>query len=397
MPGVATDLLHGLAAQGHRVEALFGGWEHELPPKVADQENLTFFWSGTNWRWGGWYNRTRITMFVSGLIARGLASLRLRREVARRHRADPFDVVYQFGHIETLALPAGVRRHVPLVIHPEVHTRGELRSMIAERKLARRSEPAHTLVIAGSVMWLRSFVQRFWIRRANLVICISRVFRGYLIADYGVAPERTVVVPNPVRLTRFSDVDLNRPLGQPPAILVLGRIAVRKGLEDVIALAELLLERGVQARIRIIGRASLWSNYIPLLAELPENAEFLGSMPPDEVPGELSRSDVLLQASKYEPFGLTVAEALAAGVTVVATTEVGAAEGVSRSVLAAVAPGDVEGMFAATEELIGRLAESPAETREAAHAEAERLFAPDIVCEHVAAALEQAVTSFGRR
>ena len=397
VPGVATDLLRGLAAQGHRVDALFGGWEHELPAPIADQENLSFFWSGTNWRWGAWYNRSRITMFVSGLIARGLASLRLRREVARRHRADPFDVVYQFGHIETLALPASVRREVPLVIHPEVHMTGELRSMIAERQLALRSEPAHTLLIAGSVMWLRSLVQRFWIRRANLVICISRVFRQYLIDDYGVAPERTVVVPNPVRLRRFTDVDLNRPLGQPPAILVLGRIAVRKGLEDVIAVAELLLERGVEARIRIIGRASLWSNYMPLLAELPENTEFHKALPAGEVPAELARSDVLLQASKYEPFGLTVAEALAAGVTVVATTEVGAAEGVNPSVLTTVPPGDVEGMLAATEELIARLAESPAETRQAAHAEAERLFAPDLVCEQIAAALQQAVTAFGRR
>ncbi len=379
------------------MEALFGGWEYELPPPLADQENLTFFWSGTKWRWGGWYSRTRITMFVSGMIARGLAAVRLRREVARRHRAEPFDVVYQFGYIETLALPASVRREVPLVIHPEVHMTGELRSMIAERQLALRSDRAHTLVIAGSVMWLRSIVQRFSIRRANLVICISRVFREYLIADYGVARERTVVVPNPVRLRRFSDVDLTRPVGQPPAILVLGRIAVRKGLEDVIALAELLLERGVEARIRIIGRPSLWSNYIPLLAELPENAEYLKALPAGEVPGELASSDVLVQASKYEPFGLTVAEALAAGVTVVATTEVGAAEGVSRSVLTVVRPGDVEGMLAATEDLIARLAESPAEIRHAARAEAERLFAPDLVCEQVAAALHQAVAAFGRR
>ncbi|HTY95988.1 MAG TPA: glycosyltransferase family 4 protein [Solirubrobacteraceae bacterium] len=396
VPGVATDLLQGLATQGHRVEALFGGWEHELPAPVADQENLTFFWSGTNWRWGAWYNRNRISMFVSGLVARGLASLRLRREVARRHRADPFDVVYQFGFIETLALPASVRREVPLVIHPEVHMTGELRSMIAERELALRSDRAHTLVIAGSVMWLRSLVQRLSIRRANVVVCISRVFRQYLIDDYGVRPERTVVVPNPVRLRRFADLDLTRPLGDPPAILVLGRIAVRKGLEDVIALAELMLERGVQARIRIIGRASLWSNYLPLLADLPENAEYLDPLPAGEVPGELGRSDVLLQASKYEPFGLTVAEALAAGVTVVATTEVGAAEGVSGSVLTTVRPGDVEGMLAATEELITRLAESPAETRQAAHAEAERLFAPDLVCDQIVAALRRAVETFGR-
>jgi len=43
--------------------------------------------------------------------------------------------------------------------------------------------------------------------------------------------------------------------------------------------------------------------------------------------GELKRSDMLILASKSEPFGLTVAEALAAGVPVIATSEVGATEG----------------------------------------------------------------------
>jgi len=55
-----------------------------------------------------------------------------------------------------------------------------------------------------------------------------------------------------------------------------------------------------------------------------------------------------------------------------------------------VRPGDVEDMLAATEALIERLAESAGEVRRAARAEAERLFAPEIGCEQVAAALRRA-------
>ena len=113
VPGVATDLLHGLAQRGHRVECIFAGEPHELPERLDGLENLSIVWSGLGWRWSGWYTKTRIGAFVSGLLARGFASLRLRREVARRHRRDPFDVVYQFSSIETLSLPASVRRAGP--------------------------------------------------------------------------------------------------------------------------------------------------------------------------------------------------------------------------------------------------------------------------------------------
>ena len=98
-----------------------------------------------------------------------------------------------------------------------------------------------------------------------------------------------------------------------------------------------------------------------------------------------------MQASKYEPFGLTVAEALAAGMPVVATSEVGASEGVAATVLARVRPGDVQGMASAIAEMLERLTASPHELREAAHAEAAALFASERVCERISRALEALV------
>ncbi len=115
--------------------------------------------------------------------------------------------------------------------------------------------------------------------------------------------------------------------------------------------------------------------------------EYVGHVEADAVPGELARSDMLLQASKYEAFALTVAEALAAGVPVVATTEVGAIEQVDRAVAAATAPGDVEGMAAAIIAMLERLRADPAGTRARARAEAERLFSPKVVCEQISSAL----------
>jgi len=391
-PGVATEMLRGLARRGHRIDCFLPGSGHPLPARLDGVENLTFNWGTSEWRWSSWYNRTRIGAFVSGLLNRGFASLRLRRQVLRRHRETPYDVIYQFNNIESLAMPSRLKGRVPLVIQPGTHAMGELRFLISEWRLSLRCQPPQTLAIAVAVLSARALVQRATIGRARLLVCISGVFRDHMVRDYGFPLERTVVVPNPVQLGRFAGADLAREIGAPPTILVLGRVAVRKGVEDVVAVARALLERGIDVRIRIIGRTSLFSDYTKLLEDLPpENSEFLGSIPPTEVPAMLAHSDLLLQASKYEPFGLTVGEALAAGVLVVATTEVGAIEGVDSSVGASVRPGDVEGMVAAIVAMLDSLRARPAELRAKARAEAERLFAPELVCEQISAALERIV------
>ncbi len=225
-------------------------------------------------------------------------------------------------------------------------------------------------------------------RDARLLICISSVFRDHIVRDYRFPLQRTTVIPNPVRLQRFERCDMHRGLQTPPTVLVLGRISVRKGVEHVIATARLLRDRGLDVRIRVVGGPSLWSDYTKLLDDLPqENSEFVGRIPPPDIPAELGRSDLLLQASKYEPFGLTVAEALAAGVPVVATSEVGAIEEVDRAVADVVEPGDVEGFADAIAGALGRLERDSGAVRELAHSEAVRLFAPARVCEQISAAL----------
>ena len=400
--GVAAELLLGLSRRGHRIDCFFPAAEDQANVLIAGDEriafgegnlafgeNVTFVWGTSRWQWGRWYSRGKVAAFVSGMFARALASVRLRRELARRHRHEPYDLVYQFSNIETPGVPARLVRSVPLVIHPETHIAGELRWMWAERRLALRAQSAGTVALVGAVSLFRSLVQYRSIRRAALLVCISSVFRDHLVHDYRFPRQRTVVVPNPLRTDRFAG--LQPQPRQPPVVLVLGRISVRKGIEDVLAAARLLAERGVAAKVRVIGGPSLFSDYTALLDELPANAEYVGHVASAEVAGELARSSVLLQAAKYEPFGLTVAEALAAGVPVVGTTEVGAIEGVDRAVAAEVPPGDVEAMAAAVAAMLANVAREGERLHALARAEATRLFAPETVCGQISDALERLV------
>lgn len=389
--GVAFELLHGLASIGHRIDCFSSSTGQDLPERLLENENVSFIWGTNAWQWNRWYSHTRLSAFASGLVARGLGSVRLRREIARRHAQEPYDLIYQFSDIESLAVPSGIARTVPLVIHPETHVAGELRCLIAERRLSLRCQSRYKFATVAAIMLLRVLVQRVRIHRASLLVCISGVFRDHLVADYGFPRKDTIVVPNPVRLERFTNVQ-EKNLAKPATVLVLGRIAVRKGVEDVVDVAKMLLARGVNVRLRVVGGPSLWSDYTKLLEDLPaENAVYAGPVPAPEIPAELASADMLLQASRYEPFALTVAEALAAGLPVVASTEVGAIEGVDRSVIAEFAPGDVAGMATAIATMLDRLERSPADIRSVARGEAERLFAPEVVCGKISRALEQLV------
>jgi len=389
-PGVVTELLDGLSRLGHEIDCFFPGVGVKVPEHLAERENLNFIWGTSEWRWDRWYSRTKITSFATGLLSRAVASVRLQQEIARRHRERPYDLIYQNQTIESLGVPASVVRTIPLVIRPDSHMAGELRCLLAERDLAFRSQPRYVFFVVAAIMAFRALIQKIRIKRASLLIAISSVFRDHIVHDYRFPLEKTVVVTNPVRLDRFEVAD--RPPGEPPLVLVPTRVSVRKGIEDVIAVSRLLHERGVDARIRVIGGPSTWSDYTKLLEDLPgENAEYGGRIPPGKMAEELAAADVVLLASKYDPCPMSVLEALAAGVPVVATSEVGSIEDVDRAVVGEVAVGDVPAMASAIEDMLARVKADAARLRAIARAEAERRFARDVVCGQISDALERLV------
>jgi glycosyltransferase involved in cell wall biosynthesis len=389
-----TDLLDGLARRGHEIDCFFPSAAREVPPRLLERENLAFIWGTSQWRWNKWYSRTQIAAFASGLLFRAVAAIRLRREIVRRHQQQPYDLIYQNQTIESLGVPTRLTHSIPLVIRPDSHTAGELRWLIKEWRLAFRCQPRYIFFVVAAIMSFRTVVQAIKLRRASLLICISTVFRDHIVHDYRFPVEKTFVTTNPLRLDQFTKTD--RPPSDPPIILVPTRVSLRKGLEDVVKVARTLLERGIDVRIRVVGGPSIWSDYTKLLDDLPpENAEYCGAIPYAGMPAEFERSDIVLLASKYDPCPMSVLEALATGVPVVATSEVGSIEGVDRSVAAEVQPGDVAGIATAITTMLEELRAKPAEMRSLARAEADRRFAPDVVCEQISDALEELVAARG--
>jgi glycosyltransferase involved in cell wall biosynthesis len=308
--------------------------------------------------------------------------------------------MYQFSQIELFSARHLLHRLPPVVIHPEVHAAGELAWHRREASLARRCEPMTRRLAVNAMLRLRARIQRRDLLLARLVIAPSRRFGDYLARDYGIPTERIRVVPNPVDLDRFRPTD-DSPVAsdRPLTLSFVSRMSVRKGVELVVGLSHRLSDLRGRVRILLIGGPTLWSDYRPLLSRLNgDMATYMGQCSAEELPGLYRGSDVVIQPSRYEPFALTVAEALASGLPVVASDEVGAAEDIDPRCCTVFPSGDSIALESTVRRLLARLAEEDRATiRDLARSEAENLFSPERVASKLARCVGELIETRGRR
>jgi glycosyltransferase involved in cell wall biosynthesis len=174
-------------------------------------------------------------------------------------------------------------------------------------------------------------------------------------------------------------------------LLFVSRIAVRKGIDAIVELSHRIQDLEGKVIIEIIGDRSLWSDYRHLLAGLcPGTAITVGQIGQEELRGRLQSATAVLQPSRYEPFALTVGEALACGTPVITSDEVGATENVDPRVGVRVADGDSAALEHALRDLLTKVIDPIIESqlRALARSEAERLFAPNVVGRQLARELE---------
>jgi glycosyltransferase involved in cell wall biosynthesis len=270
-----------------------------------------------------------------------------------------------------------------------VHAEGERRWHARESRLARQTEPRVQTLIVSQVLRTRAHVQRRIARRASMIIAASPQFSRELAGDYGIDPDRLRVVPNPVDTDRFRPPSTPRARGAALTLLYVSRFSVRKGLELVVELSHRLNDLAGQVRVLVVGYPSPWSNYSGLLDGLnPAVGRVHGLAAPSTMAEIYRTGDALIQPSHYEPFGLSVAEALASGLPVVASRCVGAAAGVDDRCCLTFETGSIDGFEHAVRLLIKQLGEDGAAGLHAhARAEAERLFAPTRVAGELYGAL----------
>lgn len=176
-----------------------------------------------------------------------------------------------------------------------------------------------------------------------------------MLREYGYAGQ-VQVFPNPVELSAFRDVDGAAVRTQyhipqdAPLIVSVGRLAPEKNLDMLLHAFNVARASRPDLRLLVVGDGPSRAG---LQQTAPEGVSFSGPLPYAQIPAVLGAADVFLTASTSEVLPMSMIEALAAGVPLVAARSPAALDliqdGVNGTVRAATSQALADGLLAALE------------------------------------------------
>jgi len=168
---------------------------------------------------------------------------------------------------------------------------------------------------------IRPWIRRIW-QGAASVIAVSEPLRDLALRTWPMG--RIDVVPNGVDLERFQPAAAGDSGGHGDRIVLVAvaQLIERKGLQHLItALAQLPDSLRKRVRLRLYGGGAYEGELRRRVkeADLNEQVEFAGLVSYEEVPNCLRQADVFVLPSLQEGLPLSLLEAMASGLPVVAT------------------------------------------------------------------------------
>lgn len=152
----------------------------------------------------------------------------------------------------------------------------------------------------------------------------------------GVPEERIFSVPYTVDNARFAKSsqlsdeqrrDVRAGLGvtdNDPIVLYAAKLQARKHPDDLLRAAARLKDRGIRFHVAMVGSGEMASELASLADRLGlKDVHFHGFVNQSVLPQIYGAADVFVLPSENEPWGLTVNEAMCAGLPIVASAEVG--------------------------------------------------------------------------
>ena len=249
-----------------------------------------------------------------------------------------------------LRLARLLRRWRPGIVH--THNSGPIIYGAPAARLARVARVVHTRHEQNHGAGPRELAAlRHAARLVDRFACVSGD-SARLSVRQGIAPEKVRTILNGVDTSRFSPVG-PRPAG--PAVVV-ARLSPEKNVEGLLRAAALVAREHPEFRLQVAGDGPCRGALEALAAEIgvADRVAFLGEV--GDVPGLLAEAGLFALSSLTEGIPVTVLEAMARGLPVVATRVGGVPEVVVEGETGLlVAPGDP----AALAEALARLLRDP--------------------------------------
>lgn len=218
-----------------------------------------------------------------------------------------------------------------------------------------------------------------WMPKPAVFIFNSHAMQNEIGGEFGVScpQSRQVVIHNGVDMALYPGGVKDSGTGSLRVALVANLLPL-KGQAEFLEMARLLVDRGLDVEFWLAGGELPGGDFgkkLKLLSHdlrLENCVRFLGFC--NDVPALLKEIDVLVSASHYEAFGRSVAEAMAAGVPVVATDVGGVGEIVADGETGFLVPPHDPGVLADRVELLLRDAELRARLGQAGRVRASQQF-----------------------
>ncbi|HEY0349668.1 MAG TPA: glycosyltransferase family 4 protein [Pyrinomonadaceae bacterium] len=250
-----------------------------------------------------------------------------------------------------LRLSRFVREHQIEIVHAHVARDYPLAALATGRSQAR-------LVLTRHVLFPLNRIHRLTLRRTSRVIAVSQAVAASLYASSIFAPEKIITIHNGLDINKFARAIKDPAPGRKLRVGMVGHIAPIKGQEDFVRAAAIVQTDRDDVEFIIAGEDKSHSreNRVALeklIGDLKMDHAIKLTGWVDDVANLLSMLDLFVSPARSEPFGLSIVEAMAAGVPVVATASEGAREIIEDNQTGRLVPvGDSEAMAAAILDLL---------------------------------------------
>ena len=249
------------------------------------------------------------------------------------------------------------------IVHAHVARDYPLAALAAGRAGAR-------LVLTRHVLFPLSKIHRLTLRRTSRVIAVSEAVADGLRAQNIFPADKIITIHNGIDVKRFELESSGT--GVPPVnhgqdahatrrqrVGMIGHLAPIKGQEEFIRAAAIVCGTRKDVDFIIVGEDKTRdgenrANIEKLISDLDlgDRVQLTGWM--DDVASLLGTLDLFVSPARSEPFGLTIIEAMAAGVPVIATASEGAREIIDGAASGRLVPvGDVEALAKAIADVLG--------------------------------------------
>ncbi len=288
----------------------------------------------------------RCDQFVLNPFASAAAGSELERICLE---ADP-DLCFEALPCPSPGLVPGLRRrlsrrlesHRPDIVHAHLFHAAVLCGSLGQRPATTVLTHHHGDHNVAEGRRFRAMLDRRYGGRFDSVVAISDYVHEFLVDGFGYPEAKVSTIRN-----GWSGRPLP-PVPHPnPTVVCVARLRKQKGHAELIRAFAKVREEIPGARLRLIGDGPLRIELERLVCEggLEGSVIFEGVV--EDVWPVLAEADLFALASHYEPLGLAVIEAMAAGLPVVATSVGGIPELVDSEVGALVAPRETNRMAAA--------------------------------------------------